>query len=476
MKKNIFNKVIFGVLLTIVTCFSCLNSVSAFYDFDMEIGTDVNSHCNTGNSCYPICIYGNNNDGYIGYFYDGQDFSKNTGWEIGFNNDLNPDGNYQNYQSTKSNLFYYAKDSYLPKTNIYPGAPDEDWKDTTIYNDVLYKFKCPDYMYVDLASKNELCFANQTGKCEQLSTILITDFSLPMKVTYRFSDQIDSINKSLYGQKSFGENSNYRADDKVKFLFNFDTNLTYDASISGEENVKNNCKHFSEKINVDGGQTYINKLLKADYVQNYINELDQGYQDAILRSPSGVKNPEIFNYEMQKKLLVYDNKKYRNENFEKVDKLLEDNIINSLKYATTVCDSTEYKINVDEEGSREVIDGKYSVYIFEDPEITFDEEFHCSDVFTEEMVDIIKTAYFIIEMAGLAILIVFSALDYIKVFMGDKDDELKKANSNLIKRLIILVILFLLPAIVNILLGLFNVDYVEGLDKKYHLCVHVSNK
>ena len=481
MKKNIFYRVLFSMLLTFITCFSCVNSVKAIFTFETEKYTNLYSHCNQDNQCYPVCVYGND-EAFIGYYYGSSDeFASNSGWEIAFRHDFSTrrhSGGMGN-QAVGDSLLYW-KDSYLLKTNVYPGELLDDWSGTDMYNNVINKFQCPQYLYLDLANQNELCFADNVGKCEEIDNFdFSVSFEEPLKLSYSLNDEINAVNATLYSESSFDNTSVYKVDSKTaktRFLFNFDSQISYDESLTNEENIEKNCKYFSEKVNSDGGKTYIQKLIGGNYVKNYIADLDKSYSDVVAKRSNVVKNPQLFTYDMQKTLLIYGDKKYRNEYFEKVDKLLEDKIIDSIKFASSVCDSTENKINLDEQGSRIVIDGEYSVYKFKEPEINFNEEFKCSDIFTKEMVDVIKNAYFIIEMVGLAILIIFSSLDYIKVFMGDNADELKKANSKLIKRLIILVILFLLPALVNILLRLFSIDYVEGLDSEYHLCVHVSNK
>ena len=79
-------------------------------------------------------------------------------------------------------------------------------------------------------------------------------------------------------------------------------------------------------------------------------------------------------------------------------------------------------------------------------------------------------------MVGLAILIIFSALDYVKIFLNDNADELKKANSKLIKRLIILIVLFLLPALVNTILNIFNIEGFNSSDPLCREVINISNK
>ena len=47
---------------------------------------------------------------------------------------------------------------------------------------------------------------------------------------------------------------------------------------------------------------------------------------------------------------------------------------------------------------------------------------------------------------------IFGILDFIKALSSDKDDAMKKAQSNFIKRLIICAIIFIIPFIVEFIL------------------------
>ena len=53
-------------------------------------------------------------------------------------------------------------------------------------------------------------------------------------------------------------------------------------------------------------------------------------------------------------------------------------------------------------------------------------------------------------------LIILSALDYIRAIASDSDDEMKKATSKLGKRLIAAALIFLIPFILDFILGMFN--------------------
>ena len=101
------------------------------------------------------------------------------------------------------------------------------------------------------------------------------------------------------------------------------------------------------------------------------------------------------------------------------------------------------------------------------------EKFDCDTLFGGDIAKIISGAYFLIEMVALALLIVFTVIDYAKAILNGEADEVKKCNQKLIKRLIIVVVLFLLPAIINTVLGIFH---IEGFNSDHPLCIDISNK
>lgn len=490
MKKNIFSNFLNKLFVIAFMFFLNVCCVYAI-DFDIEeSNTDIFFNCSSSNKCVPLCIYGNN-EGMIYYYYSDFETSSNgQGWGISYVDDA-----WINVVKKEKSVYYYT-DSYLPRTQVYSadeyiedGKELKDWDSSGLYNKLSSSFSCPKYMVPDhgvtvpivihptFKAANELCFSSDEKTCEKVDNFSIgTDFlrSDIRGLTYSLIESVNNVNSEVYNRKYLGEKS---PTEKMEFLVNLDSNVKFLSSLSPEQNAKNNCQYFASKTKSDGGVSYAESIMKGKYASNeYFADLDNTYSRVVSDMGTGtVKYPEIFTYAFQKNLLLNDNK-YRSEQFEKVDKLLENNIFNSLKYVSDVCSTIGVDIEIDEPGVRLVVEDNYGLVRYRDPEIKFDESFKCSDLFTDEMVDIIKTAYFIIEMVGLAILIVFSALDYIKVFMGDNADELKKSNSKFIKRLIILVVLFLLPALVNVMLRLFKIDYVEGTDSKYHLCVHISNK
>ena len=56
------------------------------------------------------------------------------------------------------------------------------------------------------------------------------------------------------------------------------------------------------------------------------------------------------------------------------------------------------------------------------------------------------------------IIIILTILDFIKAIAADNEDEIKKVSGKFAKRLIVALILFLLPLLIEFLLGIFNQD------------------
>ena len=66
-------------------------------------------------------------------------------------------------------------------------------------------------------------------------------------------------------------------------------------------------------------------------------------------------------------------------------------------------------------------------------------------------------AYFIIEIIAILIAIALTIKDYAVAILNSNADEIKKANKNLITRLIVIIILLLLPSLINLLFKVFNI-------------------
>ncbi len=75
------------------------------------------------------------------------------------------------------------------------------------------------------------------------------------------------------------------------------------------------------------------------------------------------------------------------------------------------------------------------------------------DADTQSIIDWVLN---MVRLVGIILMIVLGMLDFIKAAASGEQEEMKKSRTKFVKRLIACVVLFLIPIIVNILLGLIN--------------------
>ena len=85
-------------------------------------------------------------------------------------------------------------------------------------------------------------------------------------------------------------------------------------------------------------------------------------------------------------------------------------------------------------------------------------ELSCDALFDYETKQFIDNAYFIIEILAIVAVILLTIKDFSLGILNSNQDEIKKAGKRLLTRLIILVIILLLPAILKLVLGIFNIE------------------
>ena len=59
-------------------------------------------------------------------------------------------------------------------------------------------------------------------------------------------------------------------------------------------------------------------------------------------------------------------------------------------------------------------------------------------------------------IAGIALVVILSSIDFAKVIVKSDDDEMAKATKKLVTRLVLAALLFFVPTLTSVLLGLFN--------------------
>ena len=84
------------------------------------------------------------------------------------------------------------------------------------------------------------------------------------------------------------------------------------------------------------------------------------------------------------------------------------------------------------------------------------------------MAYIINQALKIIRIILIIALIALGTIDIAKAVIAQKEDEMKRAQTTFVKRIIACIVIFLAPVIVNIFMSL--TDYVLEGDKNYTIC------
>jgi|GEM_PF-3250739 len=79
-------------------------------------------------------------------------------------------------------------------------------------------------------------------------------------------------------------------------------------------------------------------------------------------------------------------------------------------------------------------------------------------VISKDLQEFLQTIIDYIRIAGIVLAVILGILDYIKVIFGtDEKQTMSKANKNFSTRLIAVALLFLIPAVITFILGLFNI-------------------
>ena len=88
-----------------------------------------------------------------------------------------------------------------------------------------------------------------------------------------------------------------------------------------------------------------------------------------------------------------------------------------------------------------------------------------------QILGVVRSVLTIIQIAIPILLIIMGSIDLMKAVMAGKEDEIKKAQGTFVKRAIAAVIVFFIPLIVNLVMGLITIDTTDSGDPvKYQDC------
>lgn len=81
----------------------------------------------------------------------------------------------------------------------------------------------------------------------------------------------------------------------------------------------------------------------------------------------------------------------------------------------------------------------------------------CEEVLGSSMLELLQYFFDIFKYAVPLIVMVLIMVDFAKAVLAGSEDQIKKAQSTAVKRLVLGVALFLLPTLIDFLLGLIGI-------------------
>lgn len=100
----------------------------------------------------------------------------------------------------------------------------------------------------------------------------------------------------------------------------------------------------------------------------------------------------------------------------------------------------------------------------------------CRDNDMVTIMSVVKTVFTVIQIAVPILLIIMGSLDLMKAVMAGKEDEIKKSQGTFVKRAIAAVIVFFIPLIVSLVIGLLPAGTTsDGSNVNYKACWDSGN-
>lgn len=354
------------------------------------------------------------------------------------------------------------------------GDIDELWKtDTESYKNLQQSFICPQYAFYDESmdttyyskgdykNQMEICYADDTSSCTTRNENK-TSFKHQNKLSYSLAEELDATLNEMNSRIDKMTN-----EELVKEPYGLTSTNTEETTehmctiIKNHIENENDTLSFSENLEIELDRLILasNRFIAQQFTINNNNIATYEIFERLM-------NEEKQNASLQ---IMYNgtllNQKYKDLKDRYVERITDA----TMDYKTTCEQKYNIELNLEAADVRAEIVKNMDEIV---PKFENQIELSCDSIFSD-IANEIKTAYFFIEIIAIVLVIALSSLEYAKILMSDNQDEFKKANKKLIRRIILLVALFLLPAILNIILGLFK---IEGFNSDNPLCVNVTEK
>ena len=369
----------------------------------------LNDSCLDNGTCMLVCSYStdhkmNNNYGprLITIYYNFKDDTWKVRWD-----------GYQGATNPETGTIGYTP--YSKGFNIYSYI----FSDNGNYNIIIPKkhtaneFVCPNNAYLDfsaISSFDDLCFDNNGTSCTKERSKTGRDFEEASDKVYDFEDVIASTFDGYYNDQVGGLTCDniYNNNNNVLqvVLDGVDPLLKNSFSISSSSSLP---------VFVTNTPTYKNKITDIS------KGIETKVQGCKTETEEAHKNGEITDDE-------YNNRIESMEDY--VDETNE--IINSLNNRRI--DSIDT--------------------------IDFNKKIECEDIFDTQTPGalgwMLVTILNYIKVIGPILVVLLSAIDFVKAVFSSDDKAIKEAQSKLIIRLIAAIALFLVPTLIQVLLSFIN--------------------
>lgn len=487
-------------IIMVISYFSIINIVNA-----KNVSTkDLYYNCNLENNCIPLCIYNltdsakedadyENNNYYTSYTYNNSELSyigkyytppaEGVHWELGaIVNATDGSSGYGGFNT----LYYYQSEIGPYTKNTYgQNLYGDGWGQSDIYNNVSSKYECPQYflnytVYKDFAYSNDEPFIAKHWLTKVEHNVDAAGY-----LTYSFIDEMKDIVDEAYINLAYTDEANPLDFFKYINAENYDENLTI------SENLNTLCPIFSQYSETDIENIYGYQVDDEESEQRLRNFIDNAINPKLSEAAAkyATRYQEFYTYDnIVNTNILRNNGGERIIRVESIDldanpntenevtypDLLESIYAHNLKLALQKLKTECSNININNENINNIVENttqNITEAAIKNTKIEFDNELDCNNIFAGGVAELISNAYLLIEIAAIVILIVFTILDYAKVILNGDTDEIKKVNQKLMKRIIIVAVIFLLPAIVNTVLRIFN---IEGFNSENPLCVNIK--
>ena len=381
----------------------------------------VGDDCANKGTCLTLCSYNNT------YWY-----SPRTGAR-------------QNYNYKDKNITVNWSDTHPNNSKYYTktGGVDQVF---SVYGNNFYwgvegtpslsNFVCPKNAYLDhssLSSDNELCFDDDGTTC---------------------------INKYSNAGTAFGTKSQYYVSGEKNY--DISTHIANYSELLFKD-IKDDISAGKYKDSAD-----LKEKIESDFADNFLNGNDIPEFIVNMSEYQNLTDNVLKEYEKLRKEAVSDSRKEAEKEKETARRLFEGGFITQEEYEKRVKEAEEKVSNTEEnwgdtEEVKKAIDNAFTNISFNVTKLgDFNVTSYCESYLGDPGKNgtpayYLQFAFNLMKYIAIVLLFALSVAEFAKATVGSNQDAMKKAIQTTVKRLIIVVIIFFLPILIDFIFKLLGI-------------------